>query len=129
MARKKPKKTAQKQKKHIPEGIIYVNASFNNTMITITDRMGNVAAWSTPARNGFKHSKRGTPYAAQVAAKDVALMAIEFGMREVDILVRGPGQARETALRELSNHFKVLSITDKTPVPHNGCRPPKKRRV
>ena len=124
---KKPKK---KVKKNITTGIAFVNATFNNTIITITDDHGNVLAWSSAGSKGFKGSRKSTPYAAQIAADDVAVKAQEYGLKTLNVQVKGPGSGRETALRALqSRGFKILSIKDTTPMPHNGSRPPKKRRV
>lgn len=129
----KAKKTVnrKKQKKQISEGHVYITASFNNTRITITDRQGEVKAKATAASCGFRGSKKGTPYAAQVAAETAAKDAMDrLGMQSVDIFVNGPGPGRDSAIRQISNAgLKVNSITDITGIPHNGCRPPKKRRV
>jgi small subunit ribosomal protein S11 len=126
----KVKKVKKKIKKNISTGIAFVNATFNNTIITITDDHGNVLAWSSAGHKGFKGSRKSTPYAAQVAADDAAVKAQEHGLKTLNVLVKGPGSGRETALRALqSRGFKILSIKDKTPMPHNGARPPKKRRV
>ena len=120
----------KKVKKSIVEGIAHVHASFNNTIITITDRQGNALSWATSGGAGFKGSRKSTPYAAQVAADDAALKAAEYGLKNIDVEVKGPGSGRETALRALqARGFKILSIKDTSPVAHNGCRPPKKRRV
>ena len=122
-----PKK---KDKKTVPIGVAHVNATFNNTIITITDPFGNTIAWSSSGANGFKGSRKSTPYAAQVAAEVAGRKAQEHGMRTVEVLVKGPGAGRESALRALTAvGFNVTSIKDITPVPHNGCRPPKRRRV
>ena len=108
----------------------YVSATFNNTIISITDKDGNVLSWSSAGSKGFKGSRKSTPYAAQVAADDAALKAAEYGLKNIDVEVKGPGSGRETALRALqARGFKILSIKDTSPVAHNGCRPPKKRRV
>lgn len=116
--------------KGITQGIAHVLASFNNTVITITDRQGNTIAWSTPGIVGYSGSKRSTPFAAQTAAGDVARRAREMGLKEVEVLVRGPGPGRESAIRALqAAGLTVTSIRDITPIPHNGCRPKKKRRV
>jgi small subunit ribosomal protein S11 len=123
-------KVKKKVKKNITAGVAHVNASFNNTMITITDAQGNTVAWSSAGTMGFKGSRKSTPYAAQMAAEDAGRKAMEHGMKEVDVLVKGPGSGRESALRALQAvGFTVRAITDITPVPHNGCRPRKKRRV
>ena len=111
-------------------GKAYVNATFNNTIISITDNDGNVLSWSSAGSKGFKGSRKSTPYAAQVAADDAAIKASEDGLKNIDVEVKGPGSGRETALRALqARGFKILSIKDTTPMPHNGTRPPKKRRV
>ena len=120
----------KKDRKNVPVGVAHVNASFNNTIITITDPFGNAIAWSSSGANGFKGSRKSTPYAAQVAAEVAGKKAIEHGMRTVAVLVKGPGAGRESALRALAAvGFSITSIKDITPVPHNGCRPPKRRRV
>jgi len=127
----KPKKTKKrKEKKNIPTGIVHINASFNNTTVTITDQTGNVVSWSSSGMVGFKGSRKGTPFASQKAAETAARLAHENGMRTVGILVKGPGAGRESAMRAInSSGFKVTFIRDITPIPHNGCRPPKRRRV
>ncbi len=127
----KPQRTKKrKEKKNIPTGIVYINASFNNTMVTITDPNGNVVSWATSGMAGFKGSRKGTPFASQKAAETAAKLAQENGMRSVGILVKGPGSGRESAMRAMnSSGFKVTFIRDITPIPHNGCRPPKRRRV
>ena len=118
------------QRKNITNGVAHVNASFNNTMVTITDVQGNTISWSTAGMMGFKGSRKSTPYAAQVAADSAASKALEYGMKTLNVEIKGPGSGRETALRALqSRGFKILSIKDTTPMPHNGTRPPKKRRV
>ena len=123
-------KTKKKVKKHIVDGIAHIHASFNNTIITITDRQGNALAWATAGASGFKGSRKSTPFAAQVAASKVGRIVAETGMKNVDVRVKGPGPGRESAVRALHNAgLKITSITDVTPIPHNGCRPPKKRRV
>ena len=124
---KKPKK---KIKKNISTGIAFVNATFNNTIITISDDSGNVIAWSSAGSRGFKGSRKSTPYAAQIAAEHAAIKAQEHGLKTLTVKLKGPGSGRETALRALqARGFKILSIKDTTPMPHNGSRPPKKRRV
>ena len=127
----KPKlKTKKKEKKNIVSGIVHVNSTFNNTIVTITDVQGNVISWSTSGLMGFKGSRKATPYASQLAAEDAGSKAQEHGMKELDVLVKGPGSGRESALRALQAiGFTIKSIKDITPIPHNGCRPPKKRRV
>jgi len=126
----KSKKIKKKVKKNITSGIAFVNATFNNTIITITDEQGNVLAWSSAGSKGFKGSRKSTPYAAQIAADSAAVKAQEYGLKILNVQVKGPGSGRETALRALqARGFKILSIKDKTPMAHNGARPPKKRRV
>ncbi|MBI2083850.1 MAG: 30S ribosomal protein S11 [Deltaproteobacteria bacterium] len=125
----KPKKK-RKAKKNIPVGIVHICSTFNNTMVTITDPVGNVICWSSAGAKGFKGSRKSTPFAAQIASADAARVAVEHGVRTVSVLIKGPGAGRESALRALSTAgIRVLSIRDVTPIPHNGCRPPKKRRV
>ena len=120
----------KKVKKSVVEGIAHVHASFNNTIITITDRQGNALSWATSGGAGFKGSRKSTPFAAQVAAEKCGNVALEFGMKNLDVLVKGPGPGRESAVRSLNAlGFKITNISDITPIPHNGCRPPKKRRV
>lgn len=120
----------KKVKKNIAEGIAHVHASFNNTIITITDRQGNALAWATSGGQGFKGSRKSTPFAAQVAADVAGKSAQESGVKNLEVRIKGPGPGRESAVRALNAAgFKITSITDVTPVPHNGCRPPKKRRI
>ena len=120
----------RKERKNVSSGMVHVNASFNNTMITITDVQGNTICWASAGKMGFKGSRKSTPYAAQLAGEQVAKSAIENGMRTVEVEVTGPGSGRESALRALqAAGLQVTSIRDITPIPHNGCRPPKKRRV
>src|SRR4051812_16644015 len=120
----------RRERKNISSGVAHVNASFNNTMITITDAQGNVIAWSSSGSKGFKGSRKSTPYAAQVAAEDAGRKAQDHGMRTLEIEVKGPGAGRESALRALQAvGFAITAIRDVTPIPHNGCRPPKRRRV
>lgn len=120
----------KKEKKNIPNGIAHIQATFNNTVITITDTAGNVIAWSTAGAMGFKGSKKSTPFAAQIAAEDAGKKAMAHGMKAVDVYVKGPGSGRESALRALQIiGFDINMIKDITPIPHNGCRPPKRRRV
>ena len=127
---KKVKVVKKKIKKNITSGIAFVNATFNNTIVTITDDSGNVIAWASAGSKGFKGSRKSTPYAAQIAADDVATKAQEHGLKVLTVKLKGPGSGRETALRALqSRGFQILSIKDTTPMPHNGSRPPKKRRV
>ena len=120
----------KKTKKNILNGIAYVQSTFNNTIVTIADTSGNVISWSSSGQKGFKGSRKSTPYAAQVAADSAATKALEVGMKNLNVEIKGPGSGRETALRALqARGFKILSIKDTTPMPHNGTRPPKKRRV
>jgi len=127
---KKVKNIKKKIKKNITSGIAFVNATFNNTIITIADDSGNVIAWSSAGSKGFKGSRKSTPYAAQIAADAAATKAQELGLKTLTVRLKGPGSGRETALRALqAKGFKILSIRDTTPMPHNGSRPPKKRRV
>tara|TARA_B100001146_G_scaffold224922_1_gene245003 strand:- start:2556 stop:3002 length:447 start_codon:yes stop_codon:yes gene_type:complete len=120
----------KKVKKNIPNGIAYVLSTFNNTIISIADTSGNIVSWASAGQKGFKGSRKSTPYAAQVAADSAAAKALEYGMKTLTVEIKGPGSGRETALRALqSRGFKILSIKDTTPMPHNGTRPPKKRRV
>ncbi len=120
----------KKEKKNIPNGIAHIQSTFNNTIVTITDPVGNVVAWSSAGTQGFKGSRKSTPFAAQLAAADAAKKAMEHGMRNVEVYVKGPGAGREAALRALqATGFNVVLIKDVTPNPHNGCRPPKRRRV
>ena len=123
-------KVRKREKKNITSGVAHVNASFNNTMITITDAQGNTIAWSSSGTMGFKGSRKSTPYAAQVAAEDAGRKAQEHGMKILEVEVCGPGSGRESALRALQSvGFQITSIRDVTPIPHNGCRPRKRRRV
>lgn len=120
----------KKVKKNVMDGVAHIYASFNNTIITITDRQGNTITWATSGGCGFRGSRKSTPFAAQVAAEKAGQAAHEFGLKNVDVLVKGPGPGRESAVRALhAAGFKITSITDVTPIPHNGCRPAKKRRV
>ena len=119
----------KKTKKNILNGIAYVQSTFNNTIVSIGDTYGNIVAWASAGQKGFKGSRKSTPYAAQVAADAAAVKALEVGMKTLSVEVKGPGSGRETALRALQARFKILSIKDTTPMPHNGTRPPKKRRV
>jgi small subunit ribosomal protein S11 len=120
----------KKERKNISNGVAHIQATFNNTIITITDPVGNVVAWSTAGAKGFKGSRKSTPFAAQIAAEDCAKKAQEHGMRSVEVYVKGPGSGRESALRALQAAGFIISfIKDVTPIPHNGCRPPKRRRV
>jgi len=128
MAQKK--RVGKKIKKHIANGTAHIQTTFNNTIITITDTTGNVIAWSSAGSLGFKGSRKGTPFAAQIASETAAKKAMEVGLRQVDVFVKGPGAGRETAIRALqAAGLEITLIKDVTPVPHNGCRPPKRRRV
>jgi small subunit ribosomal protein S11 len=123
-------KPRKRERKNISSGVAHVNASFNNTMITITDAQGNTIAWSSSGTKGFKGSRKSTPYAAQVAAEEAGRKAMEHGMKVLEVEVMGPGSGRESALRALQSvGFQITSIRDVTPIPHNGCRPRKRRRV
>ncbi|MBL4622008.1 MAG: 30S ribosomal protein S11 [Immundisolibacteraceae bacterium] len=123
-------KARKKVKKVVTDGVAHIHASFNNTIVTITDRQGNALSWSTAGACGFKGSRKSTPFAAQVAAERAGEGAKEYGVKNLDVMVNGPGPGRESAVRSLNaNGFKITSINDITPIPHNGCRPPKKRRV
>jgi len=120
----------KKVKKDVADGIAHIHASFNNTIIMNTDRQGNALAWATAGGSGFRGSRKSTPFAAQVAAEKAGEKAKEFGMKNIEVEVKGPGPGRESAVRALNNAgFQITNITDVTPIPHNGCRPPKKRRV
>ncbi|MDR1551573.1 MAG: 30S ribosomal protein S11 [Holosporaceae bacterium] len=130
MDSKSTQKLKKKDRKNIIAGLVHINATFNNTMITVTDAHGNVVAWGSAGSAGFKGSRKSTPYAAQVAAEKVAQKSIEHGMKTVDVELMGPGSGRESALRTFQSlGLNVGSIRDVTPIPHNGCRPPKRRRV
>ena len=123
-------RTKKRIKKEVADGIVHVHASFNNTIITITDRKGNALSWATSGGSGFRGSRKSTPFAAQVAAEKAGLVAQEYGVKNLDVMIKGPGPGRESAVRSLNNMgFKISNIVDVTPIPHNGCRPPKKRRV
>ncbi|HPE78533.1 MAG: 30S ribosomal protein S11 [Chromatiaceae bacterium] len=127
---KTPTRTRKKVKKVVTDGVAHIHASFNNTIVTITDRQGNALCWATSGGSGFRGSRKSTPFAAQVAADRAGQVAKEYGVKNLDVNVKGPGPGRESAVRALNNAgFKITSITDVTPIPHNGCRPPKKRRV
>ena len=130
MPQKKRTKARRRERKSIPAGRAYIQSTFNNTIVTLTDPQGGVIAWGSSGTAGFKGSRKGTPYAAQLAARDAARKAMEHGLRQVEIYVRGPGSGREAAIRSLqSTGLYITSIRDVTPIPHNGCRPPKRRRV
>ena len=123
-------KTRKKVKKHVVDGIAHIHASFNNTIVTITDRQGNAVSWAPAGGCGFRGSRKSTPFAAQVAAERAGKAAQEVGMKNLEVRVRGPGPGRESAVRSLNSAgFKITNIEDVTPIPHNGCRPPKRRRV
>jgi small subunit ribosomal protein S11 len=128
MAKPTPKK--KKVKKTVVDGIAHVHASFNNTIITITDRQGNALSWATSGGAGFRGSRKSTPFAAQVAADNAGRAALDYGLKNLEVRVKGPGPGRESSVRALhAVGYKITNITDVTPIPHNGCRPPKKRRV
>lgn len=130
MAQKTVTRVKRRERKNIVNGLAHINATFNNTLITITDEVGNVISWSSAGTVGFKGSRKSTPYAAQIASEDAARKAAEHGLKNVSVFVKGPGSGRETALRALQAvGLIVTSIKDVTPIPHNGCRPPKRRRV
>lgn len=132
MARRRTqvRRVSRKERKNIPYGRAYIHATFNNTIVTLTDNYGNAVCWFSGGTSGFKGSKKSTPYAAQIAGTTAARNAMEHGMREIDVYLKGPGPGREAAIRALqAAGLKVKAITDVTPIPHNGCRPPKKRRV
>ena len=130
MAQKKRAKRKRRERKSIPVGRAYIQSTFNNTIVTLTDPEGNVIAWGSAGSARFKGSRKGTPYAAQLAAHDAARKAMEHGLRQVEIYVKGPGSGREAAIRSLqSSGLYITGIRDVTPIPHNGCRPPKRRRV
>ena len=126
----KVNKTKKKVKKNIVEGVAHIHASFNNTIVMITDRQGNAISWSTSGAGGFKGSRKSTPFAAQIAAETAGKTAQDSGVKNLEVLIKGPGPGRESAVRALNNlGFKITSIADVTPVPHNGCRAPKRRRI
>ena len=126
----KPTSRKKKVKKTVVDGIAHVHASFNNTIITITDRQGNALAWATSGGAGFRGSRKSTPFAAQVAAESAGRAALDYGLKNLEVRVKGPGPGRESSVRALhAVGYKITNITDVTPIPHNGCRPPKKRRV
>jgi small subunit ribosomal protein S11 len=130
MAKRATRATKKKVRKSVTDGVAHIQASFNNTIITITDRQGNTLSWATSGGSGFRGSRKSTPFAAQVAADKAGTAAKEYGLKNLDVNVKGPGPGRESAVRALNNAgFKITSIVDVTPIPHNGCRPPKKRRV
>lgn len=130
MAKRSQRASSRKAKRTLSHGRAYIHATFNNTIITITDLQGNAVVWASAGSSGFKGSRKSTPYAARLAAQEVLKAAKDLGLQEVDVLVKGPGPGREAAIRALmGTELKVRSISDVTPIPHNGCRPPKKRRV
>jgi small subunit ribosomal protein S11 len=123
-------RTRKKVKKNVVDGVAHIHASFNNTIVTITDRQGNTLAWATSGGSGFRGSRKSTPFAAQVAAENAGNTVKDMGMKNMEVCVKGPGPGRESAIRALNAQgFNITSITDVTPIPHNGCRPPKRRRV
>ncbi len=127
---KTPVRTRKRVKKQVADGMAPIHASFNNTIVTLTDRQGNALSWATAGGSGFRGSRKSTPFAAQVAADRAGAAAKEFGLKNIEVFVKGPGPGRESAIRALNAAgFKITNITDVTPIPHNGCRPPKKRRV
>lgn len=129
-SRRASSRMRKKQKKNVERGLAHIRSTFNNTLVTISDRAGNVISWASAGTAGFKGSRKGTPFAAQVAAESAAQQAMEHGMREVEVFVKGPGAGREAAIRSLQAvGLEVGAIKDATPIPHNGCRPPKRRRV
>ncbi|KJH72131.1 30S ribosomal protein S11 [Aliterella atlantica] len=131
MARQTTKKSgAKKQKRNVPNGIAYIQSTFNNSIVTITDQNGDAISWASAGSSGFKGAKKGTPFAAQTAAESAARRAVDQGMRQIEVMVSGPGSGRETAIRALQGAgLEITLIRDITPIPHNGCRPPKRRRV
>jgi len=130
MPKTKKPGSRRRERRVVPAGKAYVQATFNNTIVTITDPQGNVIAWASAGTSGFKGSRKGTPYAAQMAARDAARKATEVGLKQVDVYVKGPGSGREAAIRSLQGAgLYIIGIRDVTPIPHNGCRPPKRRRV
>ncbi|CEK09466.1 30S ribosomal protein S11 [Legionella hackeliae] len=130
MNKAKQQKSRKKVKRIVSDGIVHVHASFNNTIVTFTDRQGNALCWATAGGSGFRGSRKSTPYAAQVATERAAVVAKEYGVKSVAVLIDGPGPGRESTIRELiAQDFKIVEITDVTGIPHNGCKPPKKRRV
>ncbi|MCC5854697.1 MAG: 30S ribosomal protein S11 [Idiomarina sp.] len=127
---KTPTRTRKRVKKQVTDGMAHIHASFNNTIVTITDRQGNALSWATAGGSGFRGSRKSTPFAAQVAAERAGEMAKEYGLKNLEVFVKGPGPGRESSIRALNAvGYKITNITDVTPIPHNGCRPPKKRRV
>ncbi len=130
MAKATAARARKKVKKSVADGVAHIHASFNNTIVTITDRQGNALAWATAGGAGFKGSRKSTPFAAQVAAENAGKIALEFGLKNLEVRIKGPGPGRDSTVRALNSlGYKITSISDVTPVPHNGCRPPKKRRI
>ena len=130
MAKAPARSTRKRAKRQVADGMAHIHASFNNTIVTITDRQGNALAWATSGGSGFRGSRKSTPFAAQVAAERGGVAAQEYGLKNLEVFVKGPGPGRESAIRALNaTGYKITNITDVTPIPHNGCRPPKKRRV
>ena len=130
MARPTKKTGAKKQKRNVPNGVAYIQSTFNNSIVTITDQNGDAISWASAGSSGFKGAKKGTPFAAQTAAESAARRAVDQGMRQIEVMVSGPGSGRETAIRALQGAgLEITLIRDITPIPHNGCRPPKRRRV
>ncbi len=129
-ASEKKKKGPKRVKKNVPHGVVHIQSTFNNTIVTVTDAAGNTVSWSSAGVKGFKGSRKSTPFAAQLVAEDAARKAVENGMKTAGVVIKGPGSGRESALRAIQNAgLRVTMITDVTPIPHNGCRPPKRRRV
>ncbi|WP_127346080.1 30S ribosomal protein S11 [Pseudidiomarina mangrovi] len=127
---KQPTRARKRVKKQVADGMAHIHASFNNTIVTITDRQGNALSWATAGGSGFRGSRKSTPFAAQVAAERAGEMAKEYGLKNLEVFVKGPGPGRESSIRALNAvGYRITNITDVTPIPHNGCRPPKKRRV
>ena len=130
MAKETAARARKKVKKSVADGVAHIHASFNNTIVTITDRQGNALAWATAGGAGFKGSRKSTPFAAQVAAENAGKMALEYGVKNLEVRIKGPGPGRDSTVRALNSlGYKITSISDVTPMPHNGCRPPKKRRI
>jgi small subunit ribosomal protein S11 len=130
MAGPRKGRQTRRVKKNVPAGVVHIQATFNNTIVTVTDQVGNTVSWSSAGAKGFKGSRKSTPYAAQIVAEDAARKAMDHGMKSVAVHIKGPGSGRESALRAVANcGLKITSIRDVTPIPHNGCRPPKRRRV
>jgi len=125
-----PARVRRRERKNVPRGNAYIQSSFNNTIVTITDRQGNALSWATSGGAGFRGSRKSTPFAAQVAAEKAGKVALDYGVKSLEVRIKGPGPGRESAVRSLNNvGYKITNIIDVTPIPHNGCRPPKKRRV